>query len=78
MQKNARSANVAATNARECRHCHDYSSMIADQQKPSAAAKHAEASKTNANCVECHKGITHKNFEVKAAAPAPTDFNVDE
>ncbi|MDR3525536.1 MAG: NapC/NirT family cytochrome c [Acetobacteraceae bacterium] len=68
----------AASNARECRHCHDYSSMIPEQQKPSARSKHADAAKINENCVECHKGITHKNFEVKAAAPAPTDFDVDE
>ncbi len=70
-------AKFAASNARECRHCHDYSSMVADEQKPSARSKHADAAASNANCVECHKGITHKNFEVKAALPEPTDFEMD-
>ena len=70
-------AKFKATNARECRHCHDYSSMIADQQKPSARAKHADAATTNENCVECHKGITHKNFEEKKEAPAPSNFDVE-
>jgi nitrate/TMAO reductase-like tetraheme cytochrome c subunit len=71
-------AKFEATNARECRHCHDYSSMIPEQQKPSARVKHEEAAKTDANCVRCHKGITHKNYEVQAVAPAPTDFSGDE
>jgi nitrate/TMAO reductase-like tetraheme cytochrome c subunit len=67
----------AKSNARECRHCHDYQNMIPDQQKPSARIKHADAAKTNENCVECHKGITHKNFETKTEAPAPTNFDVE-
>lgn len=69
-------AKFKATNARECRHCHDYSSMVAAEQPPSARVMHADAAKTNENCVECHKGITHKNFEEKVAAPPPTNFNI--
>ncbi len=70
-------AKFQATNARECRHCHDYSNMIPEQQKPSARVKHADAMTKNENCVDCHKGITHKNFEEKVDAPAPTDFDVN-
>ena len=66
-----------ATNARECRHCHDYSSMKTEEQAPSARAKHETAAATNQNCVACHKGITHKNYAVKAEEPAPTDFDVN-
>jgi nitrate/TMAO reductase-like tetraheme cytochrome c subunit len=69
-------AKFEATNAAACRHCHDYSSMIADEQAPSARAKHADAATKNQNCVSCHKGITHKNYEEKKAEPAPTDFDV--
>ena len=67
----------AANNARECRHCHDYANMIADEQKPSARASHADAAKANTNCVECHKGITHVNPVKPVAAPPPTDFDVN-
>lgn len=70
-------ARFAATNARECRHCHDYGNMVLEEQKPSAASKHTDAMKTNANCVECHKGIAHKNYEEKTEAPAPSSFDVD-
>jgi len=69
-------AGFAATNARECRHCHDYANMIPEQQAPSARAMHADAAKSNENCVECHKGITHKNFAEKPVEAAPTDFDV--
>lgn len=70
-------AKFAATNARECRHCHDYTNMVFEEQKPSAASKHQDAMQTDENCVDCHKGITHKNFEQKVDAPAPTDFDVN-
>lgn len=53
-------ANFAATNARECKACHRYANMISTEQNPSARALHAIAMKTDANCVECHKGITHQ------------------
>jgi cytochrome c-type protein NapC len=69
-------AKFAATNARECRHCHDYTNMIASEQAPSARAMHAGAAVKNENCVECHKGITHKNYALKTEEPAPTDFDV--
>ena len=68
-------AHFAATNARECRHCHDYGNMIAAEQSPSARAMHAGAGEKNQNCVECHKGITHKNYEEKSEAPTSFDLN---
>lgn len=70
-------AKFEKSNARECRHCHDYSSMVYTAQKPSAAAEHKDAAATNENCVACHKGITHKNFEEKKDEPPPTNFDVD-
>jgi nitrate/TMAO reductase-like tetraheme cytochrome c subunit len=70
-------AKFEKTNARECRHCHDYGSMDYGEQKPSARAMHQEAVKTDRNCVACHKGITHKNYEEKKTEAAPTSFDVD-
>lgn len=69
-------AKFKASNARECRHCHDYSSMIPAEQVPSARGMHADAAAINENCVECHKGIVHKNFAKPAAAPPPTNFDI--
>jgi cytochrome c-type protein NapC len=69
-------AKFATTTARECRHCHDYSNMAGSEQAPSARVMHADAAGRNQNCVECHKGITHKNYAVKAEEPASTDFDV--
>ena len=70
-------AKFERTNARECRHCHDYSSMVYTEQTPSAAAMHKDAATTDRNCVACHKGITHKNYEEKKDEPPPTNFDVD-
>lgn len=69
-------AKFEANNARECRHCHDYKNMILTEQTPSARVMHTDAAAKNENCIHCHKGIVHKNFEQKAAAPPPTDFDV--
>jgi cytochrome c-type protein NapC len=70
-------AKFEATKARECRHCHDYNNMVLDEQKPSARSMHQTAMTTDRNCVACHKGITHKNYEEKSVAPAPTSFDVE-
>lgn len=68
-------AKFAATNARECKHCHNYSAMVAEEQKPSARVSHGDAMKIDQNCVECHKGLTHK--PVQAAAPVKDSDNFD-
>ncbi|HTP83752.1 MAG TPA: NapC/NirT family cytochrome c [Alphaproteobacteria bacterium] len=52
-------AHFYATNARECRHCHDYNNMVFAQQSQAAQLIHPEAMKTNANCLDCHKGVVH-------------------
>jgi nitrate/TMAO reductase-like tetraheme cytochrome c subunit len=53
-------AGFYATNARECRHCHDYNNMVLMDQSPAAKLVHPIAMKTNANCLNCHKGVVHK------------------
>ena len=63
-------AGFAATNARECKACHKYSNMLLDEQRPSIRAQHVDAMKTDENCLDCHKGITHKHFDEAVAAPA--------
>lgn len=58
----------AATNARECKACHQFANMVLEEQNPSARAMHAEAMKTDANCLDCHKGLTHKKVWETAEA----------
>ncbi len=73
-------AGFAATNARECKACHKYTNMLLEEQRPSIRAQHTDAMKTDENCLDCHKGITHKKFEDPSAAPAKaagaSDFDV--
>jgi len=70
-------AKFAATNARECRHCHDYNGMVLDEQKPSARVAHTDAGAKNQNCVECHRGITHKLPPSDTPAKDSDSFDVD-
>lgn len=73
-------AGFKATNARECKACHHYSNMLLDEQRPSIRAQHEDAMKTDENCLDCHKGITHKKFEdaepAKPGAPAGGSFDI--
>ena len=70
-------ARFAATNARECRHCHQYSGMVLDEQKPSARVAHTDAGKKDQNCVECHRGITHKLPPSDTPAKDSDSFDVE-
>jgi nitrate/TMAO reductase-like tetraheme cytochrome c subunit len=63
-------AGFAATNARECKACHKYSNMLLDEQRTSLRAQHTDAMKTDENCLDCHKGITHTKPVDPTAAPA--------
>lgn len=48
------------TDSRECRNCHDFSSMQPENQKPRARKQHLNAMKKGNTCIDCHKGIAHK------------------
>jgi cytochrome c-type protein NapC len=52
-------AQMKASGSRECRNCHDFTSMNSDKQKPKAKAAHAKAPKEGKTCIDCHKGIAH-------------------
>jgi nitrate/TMAO reductase-like tetraheme cytochrome c subunit len=71
-------AEFAASNASTCKSCHAYGNMVLTGQNPAAAAMHAQAMKTNANCLDCHKGVAHAiivpaSAGVLAAAPVASD-----
>jgi nitrate/TMAO reductase-like tetraheme cytochrome c subunit len=54
-------AGFKASNARECKACHQYNAMIlAEQASLQARRDHATAAKSDANCLDCHKGVAHQ------------------
>ncbi|HBE93319.1 MAG TPA: cytochrome C552, partial [Gammaproteobacteria bacterium] len=47
------------TDSRECRNCHDYTTMNPESQKPRARKQHMNAMQAGNTCIDCHKGIAH-------------------
>jgi len=52
---------MKATDSRECRNCHTIDSMNPEFQRPRARKQHMSAMKAGQTCIDCHKGIAHKN-----------------
>ncbi|VAW40226.1 Cytochrome c-type protein NapC [hydrothermal vent metagenome] len=53
--------SMKETDSRECRNCHHLDSMNPALQKPRARKQHLNAFTTGQTCIDCHKGIAHKN-----------------
>jgi len=51
---------MKASDSRECRNCHEISTMDPEAQKPRARKQHYNAMKEGQTCIDCHKGIAHK------------------
>ncbi|MEH6813012.1 MAG: NapC/NirT family cytochrome c [Motiliproteus sp.] len=49
------------TNSRECRNCHDFKTMQPENQKPRSRKQHINGMTAGNTCIDCHKGIAHKN-----------------
>lgn len=54
--------SMKETDSRECRSCHNKSAMDLSLQKRRAQVQHHSAEKNNETCIDCHKGITHKDL----------------
>jgi len=52
---------MKSTDSRECRNCHNFESMNPAFQRPRARKQHLNAFETGQTCIDCHKGIAHKN-----------------
>ncbi len=50
---------MKSTDSRECRNCHDFSTMNPANQKSRARKQHLNAMKAGNTCIDCHKGIAH-------------------
>ncbi|MCC6777776.1 MAG: NapC/NirT family cytochrome c [Hyphomicrobiales bacterium] len=53
--------SMKATDSRECRNCHTIESMNPEFQRPRARKSHMDAMGAGNTCIDCHKGIAHKN-----------------
>ena len=53
-------ATMKSTDSRECRNCHQFSSMALEKQARFAARIHSDSPAKGRTCIDCHKGITHK------------------
>ncbi len=54
-------ASMRATDSRECRNCHNYSTMDLELQDRSARRKHdpVKLAQSGKTCIDCHQGIAH-------------------
>lgn len=53
-------ASMEATDSRECRNCHEFSTMDFHAQRPESAKAMQPAMEKGETCITCHKGIAHK------------------
>ena len=72
---------MRASNSRECRSCHEFSQMDLSLQTRIARKRHGSAEDEGAACIDCHKGIAHKEPEEPdgaAGAATPSDAPADK
>ena len=55
-------ATMKANDSQECRNCHSFASMSQEAQKSTAWRRHQTAQKKGQTCIDCHKGIAHKDI----------------
>ena len=51
---------MKASDSRECRNCHDFTTMDPEKQQPRARKQHMNAMQDGNTCIDCHMGIAHK------------------
>lgn len=49
------------SDSRECRNCHSWDAMTDKKQKKRAWKQHSTAKAEGMTCIDCHKGIAHRN-----------------
>lgn len=53
-------AKMKASDSRECRTCHDFANMDLSAQDRTARSRHAKAQDKGQTCIDCHKGVAHR------------------
>ena len=61
------------TDSRECRNCHNFTSMDYAEQNKRSAATHQHAFNEGNTCIDCHKGIAHKLPQIEQHIGAPKE-----
>jgi len=61
------------TDSRECRNCHNFTSMDYAEQNKRSAATHQQAFNQGKTCIDCHKGIAHTLPEIEQNIGAPKE-----
>lgn len=56
-------ARLKKNDSLECRNCHGFASMSKEAQTSTAWRRHQGAQKKGETCIDCHKGIAHKEPE---------------
>jgi cytochrome c-type protein NapC len=56
-------AGFKADKARECKACHQYNAMVLAEETLQARRDHATAMKSDADCLDCHKGVAHRRVD---------------
>lgn len=54
---------MKVTDSRECKTCHSFDHMDLSEQDRFARKKHERATEEGETCIDCHKGIAHKEPE---------------
>lgn len=69
------------TDSRECRNCHSADSMNLMAQSQRARTRHEQAPENGETCIDCHKGIAHKDvykeIQKEKEQEAEPDFGLD-
>jgi len=68
---NAVWAEMKANDSANCRHCHQITADTVAKQKAAAQQMHKMVLQKKGTCIDCHKGIAHKEPE-EPAQPAKT------
>ena len=50
------------SDSQECRNCHAYDAMTKETQTRTAWRRHREGAEKGETCIDCHKGIAHKDI----------------
>ena len=53
---------MKSSDSRECRNCHDFTTMDPEKQKPMARQQHMHAMMAGNTCIDCHMGIAHEKI----------------
>lgn len=54
---------MRANNSANCRSCHNEMAMAISKQSPMAQKMHVQVQQGKATCIDCHRGVAHKEPE---------------